>query len=165
MAGYIEAARGGPQPITTPDYRNTQDILAAADMLISPVSTIPLEAALNGIPNVCLVDDIHESNWFFEINTSFEHLREYFATPEFLVAKSVAQMVARVGEAVALLGDAASSRRIKKASRYFVDVFNASYLTRLKHFVEDLFVPEIPHRGKDVLISNANDPAGRAVPG
>jgi hypothetical protein len=164
MAAYIEAARGGPQPITTPDYRNTQDILAAADMLISPVSTILLEASLNGIPNICLIDDIDESNWFFEVNTRLEHLREYFATPEFLVAKSVSQMTARVGQAAALLDDSESLQRIKKASQFFVDAFDAPYPTRLKHFVEDLFVPEMPHRGKHYLISSANDPVGRAAP-
>ncbi len=153
MAGYIEAARGGPQPITTPDYRDTHDILAATDILVSPVSTILLEASLNGIPNICLIDDVDESSWFLEVSTRLEHLREYFDTPEFLVARNVSQMVPRVRDALALLDDDASALRIKNAARYFVDTFDAPYPERLRYFVEDLFAPKKTHCGASYLVA------------
>lgn len=152
MAGYIEASRGGPQPITTPDYRDTHDILAATDILISPVSTILLEASLNGIPNICLIDDVEESNWHMEVSTRLEHLREYFDTSAFLVARSMSQMVPRARDALALLDDEGSRLRIKNAARYFVDTFDAPYPERLRHFVEDLFTPEKPHCGASYLV-------------
>jgi hypothetical protein len=142
MRDYIASARSGPQPITTPDYRNTHDILAATDILISPVSTILLEAALNGIPNICLVDDLDADNWFLEVSTRLAHFREYFEIPEFLVANSVGQMIGRTREALGLLSDAETPHRIKQAARYFVDTFEAAYPVRLLQFVEDLFREE-----------------------
>jgi hypothetical protein len=164
MVRYIEAAGCGKQPLTTPDYRDTHDILAATDILVSPVSTILLEASLNGIPNICLIDDIDADNWFMEVSTRLEHLREYFETPEFLVAKSTGELVPKVEEALALLDDSAAAGRVKAAARYFVDGFAAPYAERLRAFVEDLFAADKPHRETDYLVADSPGSRTRREP-
>jgi len=115
MVPYITAAQNGSQPITTPDYRDTQDILGATDILVSPISTILLESALHGIPNVCLIDDADEDDWYLDVNTRLEHLREYFEVE-----------------------DPDSPARIRKAADYFVDSFQEPYGERLCLFIEHL---------------------------
>ncbi len=133
---YIETAKGGTQPITTPDYRNTHNILAAVEIVVSPLSTILLEAALNGLPSICLLDD--DANDFADNSRRMVHFREFFEMPEFSIVPGENELVARINAAMDSLADPTLPARMRQAASYFVSPFDAPYGERLRDFIAHL---------------------------
>ncbi len=136
MAEYVRRAGAGRQGITTPDYRHTRDVLASVDAVVSPLSTILLEAAMNGKPPLCFVDDADVGNWFLSINREFVHFGDFFERPEFAIASGRGELAAGVAEIVARSRDVGFAAQLKRATEFFVTPFEAPYALRLADFVE-----------------------------
>jgi hypothetical protein len=137
MDAYVRGAASGEQAITTPAYENTRDVLGNVDVVVSPLSTILLEAALNGKPPLCFVDDSDIDNWFMTVTLALAHFKEFFSEPAFCVAKGRDNLVAGVSDAIARSRDPAARAALRAACSTFVTPFEESYASRLVGYVEN----------------------------
>lgn len=137
MRGYLERVKTGSLGITTPDYRDTHDILSSVDALLSPLSTIIVEGALHGKPVLCFLPDEDDSRSHFSFALPLTHFDDFFSEPCFLVARGNDALVASARMLLEKIGDREYSRALLKACSHFVSPFNEPYGERLVRFVED----------------------------
>ena len=77
--------RAGTLP-TDADYRDTRDLLANVDAVISPLSTIIIEASLMGVPALCFLPDDKGAD-HLRMSLPLIHFQELFEDPSSLVAR------------------------------------------------------------------------------
>ena len=136
MREYLErVTAGGSAGITTPDYRNTHDLLASVDALVSPLSTIIIEGALHGKPVMCFLPDEEDGGGHFAVALPLTHFDELFAEPRFLIARGDGALVPGARELLAKVGDEAFAAELRQAAIPFVAAFDRPYGERLLAFV------------------------------
>jgi hypothetical protein len=139
MADYVHRVTNKtPLGITTPDYRNTRDCLANVDAVISPLSTILVEAALLGKPCLCLLPDEELDASHYHLVRDMVHFGEFFSMPEFLLAKGATELVGRSCAALERASDPAFAVELRKAAEYFVQPFEQPFGERLLSLAESL---------------------------
>ncbi len=136
MLGYLEGVKAGNRAITLPDYRDTHDVLSAVDALVSPLSTIILEAALHGKPSLCFLPD--EDAQHYKMALPLLHFEEFFRSPVFRSAHGVDSLVGAVLQVLDETDDRAASIRYRQAAEFFVRSFDRPYPMRLREFVEGI---------------------------
>lgn len=137
MRGYLEALRDGDQRMTFPDYRDTRDTLKAIDALVSPLSTIVVEAALVGKPALCFLPMEEADARHFQLIMPLKHFEDMFNMEEFLIARGREELIPGLEDLVARIGDATFVTRLRQASEHFVTPFEQPYAGRLTQFCED----------------------------
>lgn len=137
MRDYLVAVRDKGYSASHPDYRITRDVLTSIDALITPLSTIILEAALLGKPPLCFlpIDDDAEH---FRLSQPLVHFKEIYEMPEFLVAKGSGELVEQTSALLARVGDRAFAERLRASTHFFVGPFDEPYGERLVKFVESI---------------------------
>jgi hypothetical protein len=137
MRGYLEQIKVASPGITTPDYRDTHDLLSSVDALASPLSTIIIEGALHGKPSLCLLDQKAEKNSHFTYALPLTHFDDFYADPSFLFAKGENSLVPAVRSLLEKIGDEDFEQSLKLACEKFVSLFQQPYGKRLVRFLED----------------------------
>jgi hypothetical protein len=136
MRGYLERVKTGSPGITMPDYRDTHDVLASVDALISPLSTIIIEGALHGKPVMCFLPDEDERGGHYSLALPLTHFDELFAEPRFLVVREDRGLIDGVRTLLGRIGDEEFAAGLRQTTRYFVSEFDRPYGERLQEFVE-----------------------------
>lgn len=137
MRGYLERIKTGSQGITTPDYRDTHDLLSAVDALISPLSTIIIEGALHGKPVLCFLPEEDDRTSHFAFALPLTHFDEFFAEPSFLIARGEDSLVPAVRSLLDKVGDKDFGQALRLACEHFVSSFDQPYGERLVRILED----------------------------
>lgn len=145
MRGYLERVKAGNPGITTPDYRDTHDLLSCVDALVSPLSTILIEGALHGKPILCFLPDEEDS--FGNYTRALSHFDEFFAEPSFMIGRGLSSLVPQVHSLLSKVGDVHFANALQEASSHFVSRFDRAYDERLEEFIEEVVVPAKPLRG------------------
>jgi len=140
MRGYLERIRAGDTEASYPDYRHTHDVLSSVDAVVSPLSTILLEAALHGKPALCFLPDEEQEAGHFQLAAPMTHFQDMYAMPEFLKARGRAELLPQLESLLLLVGDAAFAERLKEACTYFIKSWDAPYGERLVRFIEESVV-------------------------
>jgi hypothetical protein len=112
--------------------------LAAADAVISPLSTILLEAAMLGRPVLCYIPQELVARRFRRVNSSLLHFDEFLAMPDVIVAGEIDALVPAARAVLAKTRETGVADRLRAASRFFVAELAGSYPERLAGFVESL---------------------------
>lgn len=136
MRGYLEGVKQGRRGITLPDYRDTHDVLSNVDALVSPLSTILLEAALHGKPALCFLPD--EDAAHYQMALPLLHFEEFFASDTFRTARGDASLVEAVALLLAEAAEPASAAKYREAAGFFVRDFEEPYAQRICNFVEQV---------------------------
>lgn len=136
MRGYLERIKTGSQGITTPDYRDTHDLLSAVDALISPLSTIIIEGALHGKPVLCFLPEEDDKTSHFAFALPLTHFDEFFAEPAFLIARGEDSLVSTVRSLLDKVGDDGFKKTLRLACEHFVSSFDQPYGERLVRFLD-----------------------------
>lgn len=136
MRGYLERVKAGSPGITMPDYRDTHDLLASVDALISPLSTIIIEGALHGKPVMCFLPDEEERGGHYSLALPLTHFEELFAEPRFFVVRGDEGLIPGVRLLLDKIGDERFAASLRQATRHFVSEFDRSYGERLVEFIE-----------------------------
>lgn len=144
MCGYLVAVKAGNTGITTPDYRDTHDVLEAVDMVVSPLSTIIIEGALHGKPVMCFLPADENTDRHLEFMLPLTHFEDLFAEPSFLLARGNEELVPRLRELHERTGDAAYSAQLRRACEHFVTSFGRPYGERIVEFVESAVRQRLP---------------------
>ena len=137
MREYLEQVRAGKTEICLAEYRHTHEVLAHCDALISPLSTIILEAALHGKPAMCFLPDTDQSN-HFRHDSQLMHFHDMFEMPEIIVAHSYNELIAGGCELLERAKDGAWHDKMKKLSEFFVEPHGESFSRRLRQLCEKI---------------------------
>lgn len=133
---YIkQVAQGNRSSITTPDYKDTHDLLCAIDALISPLSTIVIEGALHGKPVLCFLPDEADEKGHFKLVLPLTHFEDFFCNPDFRFAVGDVSLIPAAQALLASIGDTEYQEKLRSACENFVSSFDRPYGKRLVDFV------------------------------
>ncbi len=154
MRGYLERVHAGEAGMSYPDYRHTHDVLSSIDALVSPLSTIILEAALHGKPVLCFLPEEEREAKHLRMVAPLTHFEEMFRTPEFLLARGSNELLPKIAELLAITDDELFAERLRKACEYYVEPFERPYGERLTRFIEGVVAEhedssEVDHPSQD----------------
>lgn len=128
MRDYLIGLAGGGPSMSLPDYRDTHDLLCAVDAVVSPLSSILLEAALHGKPIVAYAPE--SEGEMMKMMIPFLHFEEFFALKDVLVARDFDALLAALPVSVSSEGEARGSR-LKSAADRFVAPYSRPWRQRI----------------------------------
>ncbi len=139
MRGYLEQVKAGNLEKSLPDYRETRDLLCHIDALVSPLSTIIVEAARLGHPVLCFLpeDELQEAE-HLRIAMPSVHFDALYDMPGVMVARSRQAMLDALPSLVALSGDDAACERLRRATDVIVEPFDEPWGRRFTNLAEEL---------------------------
>lgn len=139
MADYYRRARAGDNSIYLADYGETHLTLSAVDAVVSPLSTILLEAAMHGKPIAAyLPDEDMRTNFFLFSMVKTVHYRTFFERVECLQCHRREDLVRDCVRLVEQAGDPERARRLKSQCEFFAAATGKSYAALLRDLVGEL---------------------------
>ncbi len=135
MRTYLEEIRAGRKAIHLADYADTHDVLACVDAVVSPLSTILLEAALHGKPMLCFLPDEKEGS-SLALQAKHAHFEAMYENPIFLKAHGDLSLVGKLSELMGLVGDPGFVTALQQTNEFFVAPYAEPYGSRLRDFLE-----------------------------
>lgn len=138
MRGYLEGVAAGGTGESLPDYADTHDVLSAVDAVISPLSTILIEAVLHGKAAMCQLPEDEPGARHYQLARQLPCFRELMHSPAILLAPGLGGLIDGFPK---LLVDArdpeARVARLEEISS-FVETYERPWGTRFSEFLEDV---------------------------
>lgn len=131
MQSYIDSLGSAPGRITLPDARDTHDLVSTVDVVISPLSTILLEAMIHGKLPVAFVPEDDAGSEVMSTNVPMLHFREFLTLPDVKVARSVDELVRLLGTPSVMSSAPETGEALKKAAAWFVKRFDRPWRDRI----------------------------------
>ncbi len=139
MADYYKRARAGDNSIYLADYRATHATLSAVDAVISPLSTILLEAALHGKPIAAyLPDEDMRANSALFTMVKTVHYRTFFERVDCIKCPRREDLVRDCGLLLEAAADPARASGLRGQCEFFVAPTAASYAQQLSRLIGEL---------------------------
>ena len=137
MKKYMEGIKKKGYHLTYPDCTDTHVVLSYCDCIISPLSTILIEAAMHGKPVMCFIpmEDIDAKH--FQTVHSLPHFREFQNENQVILARSRIELISKVKLLFDQINDKNFPKKMKKISEKYVTNFDSSYADRLLKLVEE----------------------------
>ena len=124
------------------NYEDTHITLSAVDVVISPLSTILLEAAMHGKPvAVYLPDEDMTSNTFLFTVANLAHFRDFFEQVECIMCERPEDLIKDCEQLLRLRDDPGISERLQKQCAYFVEPSDRPYADQLSSLIRSLLSP------------------------
>jgi len=136
MLDYLKTVRSGTDTIYLADYRHTHNVLSNIDFLISPLSTIILEAALHNKPAMCYLPVEETDADHLQIAKDLPHFEELFTSPTFPKAFSQKDLANGLNKLVAQSTAQETSEMLKKEADFYVEPFSRSWRERFPEYCE-----------------------------
>ena len=139
MLGYLEQVKAGNSEKSLPDYRDTRDLLCNIDALVSPLSTIIVEAARLGRAVLCFLpeDEVDEA-LHLRIAMPSVHFDAMYTMPGVLVARSRDAMLRSLPELLDNAGDTTMMQALRQATNVVVEPFDEPWGRRFVRLAEDM---------------------------
>jgi hypothetical protein len=137
MREYLKQVRAGNKQLCLSDYRQTHEVLCHCDALISPLSTIILEAALHGKPVLCCLPTGGFSYYFNQIQ-ELKHFQEMFDMPEILISKGENELILMVKKLLNRTADSNWQERMIQAGSFFVEPHEQPFGRRFRELCEQI---------------------------
>jgi hypothetical protein len=134
-AALPQIVRGSAQGFTLPDYRETHDLLSAIDIVVSPLSTIVVEAALHAKPVICFLPRAADESTRTIRAIPLHHFDEFFAVPDVKIAHSADELLGALAAAARPDEIAARGARLQTAMARFVASFDEPWGERFVAFL------------------------------
>jgi hypothetical protein len=141
MRSYLDAIASGSKRAILPDYRDTHDVLSNVDAVVSPLSTILIEAAMHGKPVMCQLPDDEPGAAHFRMARELPCFRDIIGCPSFIAASGRRGLIEEFPRLVLEAQNPNTRRRMIEAARFFVAPFDRPWRTRLVEFMEEVVVP------------------------
>ena len=132
MRGYLEGLSAGGPTMTLPDYRDTHDLLCHVDAVVSPLSTILLEAVLHGKPIAAYVPDLNVGN--ISAMIPLLHFDEFFALEDVVVARGGDALLRALPKLTSKEGEERGAR-LRTIAAQFVEPFSRPWCERIVDFL------------------------------
>ena len=142
MRGYVARLASGPIGLTLPDYRDTNDLLSVVDVIVSPLSTILVEAMLHAKPVVVFAPEGPEGSEILNNRLPQFHFEEFLAIPQVGRAKTFDQLIAALRPRIDPVRGPAIGAALGHIADEFVSTFDRPWGNRLVDFLADKVVPK-----------------------
>ena len=121
------------------DYEDTHTTLNAVDAVISPLSTILLEAAMHGKPIAAyLPDEDMSQNMFLYTTANMVHFRDFFERVECIRCESPDRLVVDCRRLLDMTDEPGIAERLKRQCEYFVEPSGLPYSAKLSSLIGEL---------------------------
>ena len=139
MADYYRKTRTGEVQIYLADYADTHVTLSAVDAVISPLSTILLEAAMHGKPSVAyLPDEDMRTNMAMFTMVRTVHFRVFFEKLDCIQCGTPEALVADTRRLLDQAGDTVFAERIRRQAEFFAVLPPRPYAVMLDELLQGL---------------------------
>ena len=137
MIKYLTDLKEGKNYKYLSDYKDTHNILSNVDMVISPLSTILIEAALHGKPSVCFLPYSDKSK-HFKIDSDLVHFQEFFRNKNFLKAYGYEELISSINKLINVSHKKNIKNIMRNEANYYVKTFEKSFSIRLNEFIKNI---------------------------
>ncbi len=137
MKNYLNSIASEGYQLSFPDYSDTHVVLSYVDCVISPLSTILIEAAMHGKPIMCFLpmEDLDAKH--FQTVHALPHFKEFQTQPEVVLAKNSLELVKKLNLLFIRKEDPNFSKKIIKMCKKFVSDFDNAYNNRIIELLEN----------------------------
>ena len=126
-----------------PDLESTKDLLDSVDIVLSPLSTILLEAIMIGKIPVCLmIEDEIQAKHFHMVKRS-PHFEEILMNKNVIVLEGKKFLIRGILEALKKSEMKTISSQLRKDSEFFITRFSKPFNQRLLELVDKLYIKSI----------------------
>ena len=136
MRAYLDHVATGGHHMSLPDYHDTHDILSSVDIVVSPMSTILLEAALHSKPVVAYTPTGADSSVFMRTNLPMLHFSEFLNLPEVARAATLEELITEVAIIANPIEGAVRGQRFHAVASHFVASFDRLWKERFVEFAQ-----------------------------
>jgi len=139
MTTYLKSLKEKGYHLTFPDYSDTHVVLSHVDYVISPLSTILIEAGLHGKPIMCFLplEDIEAKH--FQRVYNLPHFREFQYNKKVILSKNRKELIEKIEFLIKKSKDPNFKYDIQKTCEYFVSKHSESYDIRILKLVNKCF--------------------------
>lgn len=129
MLPYVQRVASGDETMfIEAEYARTHEVLTHVDAVISPLSTIIIEAALHNKPPLCFMPlDQEKRGSLFEVFTGLVHFEEMFSSDTFSTAVNIDELLEKTQLLIKLATDKNYLEKLKSELTYFVETSNQPY--------------------------------------
>ena len=138
MKNYLLNIEKGEKTFYSADYQDTRDILSAVDAVISPLSTILVEAMLMGKPPLCFMPIDEENAYHFNLAYQNPHFKELLEMKEMQVVWGNSNLIDGINELTRKINSIDIEDNLKKASQFYIKKYDLPFCERIVEFVENL---------------------------
>jgi CDP-glycerol glycerophosphotransferase (TagB/SpsB family) len=138
MWEYLESVARRGYSISLPDYRDTHDLLCAVDGVVSPMSTILIEAALHGKPVAAYTPTEADASARLTDALPMLHFGDFLALPDVLQPRTLQDLLAVVATLADPAEGVARGARLRAAADHFVMPFEQPWRERLVTFLAQI---------------------------
>lgn len=138
MRDYLARLAQGEPGITLPDYRDTHDLLSAVDGVVSPLSTILLEAILHGKPVAAYTPTGDNEKGMLVNNLPLFHFSEFLSLPDMLQPRDTEGLIAAMNVLADPQEGPARARRLEQAAKRWVKQFDRPWRERIVPFLQSV---------------------------
>ena len=133
MEDYYRQVIKEPRGVFLTDYKNSRDLMALADAVISPLSTMLLESILNGKPILMFFPEREAGSGY---STEIVHFSEFLELDVINKCFNESQFLNSCQRLYKQINDKNISSKLKEASSYFLTPSKISYGKQLKNLVK-----------------------------
>lgn len=139
MADYYRRSLANPKLVHTPDTAYTHTLLSHCDLLISPVSTILLEAVMHGKPVLAyLPEEDIDRNFFLRTMANMTFMQEFFERTDCGPILKMSDLIAQCRRLLMTGSNGASADRLRQKARYFVELTGTPYATAVDGLIREV---------------------------
>ena len=120
------------------DYKHTHNILGAADIVISPLSTILIEALCHGKEAICLIPKEEDEGIFSEVWKSLPCFEDVIKSPGIKTVEYLNDLEKILNVSISNCKEEKNLQENKNHARFFVDLDNPKYEERLIDCIAEL---------------------------
>jgi hypothetical protein len=110
-------------------------------MVISPLSTILIEAAINRILPICLMPEPDQRGRHFKLSAPLPHFEDYFESEIFQTVQGISGLIKNLEYFMILAKDQVFLDSLYVESNHFVKKFDTAWASRLENFLGVLNKP------------------------
>lgn len=126
-----------------PDLESTKYLLDNVDMVISPLSTILLEAMILGKVPLCLMTEDEDQAEHFHMVKRSPHFSEILSNKNVIVLNSKDGLINGIKKAHEKSNIEEIKIKLKKQSEFFISKFSKPFNIRLLKLVQEIYLEEI----------------------
>ena len=126
-----------------PDLESTKNLLDTVDIVLSPLSTILLEAMILGKIPVCLMAEDEIQAKHFHMVKGSPHFEEILLNKNVIVLNGQKYLIDGITKALKYSSIKRISNELKKDSEFFISKFSEPFNQRLLKFIDKLYLNSI----------------------
>tara|TARA_A100001015_G_scaffold172187_1_gene191343 strand:- start:1113 stop:2522 length:1410 start_codon:yes stop_codon:yes gene_type:complete len=123
-------------------YANTHNILSNCDAVVSPLSTIIIEAGLHRKPAMCFIPIEEDEGSIWESMRKQMHFRDLINCPEVVVAKSQSEFIPKIKLLLDRCDDLSCKEKIFESMKYFCQMSDESYSQNISNLCNDIILKQ-----------------------